>query len=114
MFCTDKIRIIVCTNIQNKMKSLSTDIARFDARIPKSQKLLFEKAALLGGFRNLTDFIIQTLQEKATSIVQEKESILLSERDNDLFFSEILKSTEPNEALKNAFEDYKKTPLNGL
>lgn len=45
------------------MKSSSKESARFDARLPKEQKLLFEKAAQLGGYRNLTDFIIHAVQE---------------------------------------------------
>jgi uncharacterized protein (DUF1778 family) len=35
--------------------------ARFDAKIPKAQKQLFEYAASLGGFRTLTDFIINAV-----------------------------------------------------
>lgn len=46
--------------------------ARFDARLTKEQKLFFEKAAYLGGFRSLTDFVVLTVQEKAKEIVQEK------------------------------------------
>ncbi len=32
--------------------------ARFDTRLPKEQKEYFEYAANLGGFRNLTEFIV--------------------------------------------------------
>ena len=51
----------------------TSDHARFDARLPKAQKEFFEKAASLGGFRSLTDFIILTAQEKAIEIIKEKE-----------------------------------------
>ena len=44
--------------------------ARFDAKIPKAQKELFEYAASLGGFRTLTDFIINAVQEKANISLQ--------------------------------------------
>ena len=47
------------------MKMSTSEHARFDARLPKAQKEFFEKAASLGGFRSLTDFIILTAQEKA-------------------------------------------------
>ena len=80
--------------------------ARFDARLPKEQKQFFEKAAYLGGFRNLTDFIIITVQEKAKEIIAEKEQIIASERDSQIFFEAITNPKKPSENLKKALEDY--------
>lgn len=54
------------------MGAIKHDKARFDTRLPLEQKQLFEKAAILGGYRNLTDFIIATVQEKAIEIIEEK------------------------------------------
>ena len=48
--------------------TISTEQARFDARLPKEQKQFFEKAAFLGGYRNLTDFVVRVVQEKAKEI----------------------------------------------
>jgi len=31
--------------------------ARFDTRLSKDKKLIIEKAAVLGGYRNLSDFV---------------------------------------------------------
>jgi uncharacterized protein (DUF1778 family) len=80
--------------------------ARFDARLPKEQKLFFEKAAQLGGFRSLTDFVILTVQEKAKEIIQEKERIIASERDSEIFFDAITNPRKPSKTLENALEDY--------
>lgn len=80
--------------------------ARFDARLPKEQKQFFEKAAQLGGFRSLTDFIILTVQEKAKEIIQEKERIIASERDSEIFFDAITNPKKPSKTLENALEDY--------
>lgn len=80
--------------------------ARFDARLSKEQKQFFEKAAYLGGFRSLTDFVILTVQEKAKEIVQEKEQIIASEKDSQIFFDAITNPKKPSKTLKNAFEDY--------
>ena len=60
----------------------------------------------MGGFRSLTDFVILTVQEKAKEIVQEKEQILASERDSQIFFDAITNPKKPSKTLKNAFEDY--------
>ena len=87
--------------------STTTEQTRFDARLPKEQKQFFEKAAYLGGYRNLTDFIIRVVQEKAKEIIQEKEQIIASERDSQLFFDAITNSQKPSDTLKNALSDYK-------
>lgn len=80
--------------------------ARFDARLSKEQKQFFEKAAQLGGFRSLTDFVILTVQEKAKEIIQEKERIIASERDSEIFFDAITNPRKPSKTLENALEDY--------
>lgn len=88
------------------MSSVTKEQARFDARLPKEQKQFFEKAAHLGGFRNLTDFIILTVEEKAKEIIKEKEQVIASERDSEIFFDAITKSKRPNKALTDALDDY--------
>ncbi|WP_069660363.1 type II toxin-antitoxin system TacA family antitoxin [Arcticibacter eurypsychrophilus] len=80
--------------------------SRFDAKIPKAQKELFEYAASLGGFRTLTDFIINTVHEKATAIIQEHNTILASEKDREIFFNAILNPSGPNQKLLDAAERY--------
>ncbi|MBN9349841.1 MAG: DUF1778 domain-containing protein [Chitinophagaceae bacterium] len=89
------------------MSTAIKEQARFDAKLPKEQKQFFEKAAYLGGFRSLTDFVILTVQEKAKEIIQEKEQIIASERDSQIFFDAITKPKKPSKNLKDAFEDYK-------
>ncbi|MBN2681285.1 MAG: DUF1778 domain-containing protein [Bacteroidales bacterium] len=80
--------------------------ARFDARLPKEQKQFFEKAAFLGGYRNLTDFVIKAAQEKAREIIREKEKVIASERDSEIFFDAITNPIKPSENLKKALDDY--------
>jgi len=79
---------------------------RFDARLPKEQKLYFEKAAQLGGYRNLTEFIISSVMEKAKEIISENERIIVSQRDSEIFFDAILQQTKPNNALIEAANEY--------
>ncbi len=88
------------------MKTTIKEQARFDARLPKEQKNLFERAAYLGGFRNLTDFVIIAAQEKAKEIIIEKEQIIASEKDSQLFFNAITRPAKPSETLKKALDDY--------
>jgi uncharacterized protein (DUF1778 family) len=88
------------------MSSTLKEQSRFDARLPKEQKEFFEKAAYLGGYRNLTDFIVLTVQEKAKEIIKEKEQIIASERDAQIFFDAITNPKKPSETLKKALEEY--------
>ncbi len=80
--------------------------ARFDARLSKEQKDFFERAAVLGGYRSLTDFVVLTVQEKANEIIKEKEQIIASEKDSEIFFNTITKVSKPNQDLVNALDDY--------
>lgn len=88
------------------MKTAVKEQARFDARLPKEQKHFFERAAYLGGYRNLTDFVILTVQEKAKKIIKEKEQIIATERDSQIFFDAITKPNKPSKTLKKALDDY--------
>ncbi|MFA5647775.1 MAG: DUF1778 domain-containing protein [Bacteroidales bacterium] len=81
--------------------------ARFDTRLPKEQKLYFERAARIGGFRSLTDFIVLAAQEKAKKIILEKERIIASKRDSEIFFEAITNSPKANKDLINAASEYK-------
>lgn len=88
------------------MRATVKEQARFDARLPKEQKLFFERAAYIGGFRNLTDFVIIAAQEKAKEIINEKEQIIASEKDSQIFFDAITKPRKPSETLKTALDNY--------
>lgn len=88
------------------MNTTTVEHARFDARLPKEQKQFFEKAAFLGGYRNLTDFVVRVVQEKAKEIVKEREQLIASERDSEIFFNAISNPQKPSETLKNALDDY--------
>ena len=84
---------------------------RFDTRLPEAQKIFFEKAAQLGGYRNLTDFILSAVSEKAKEIILENEQIIASQRDSEIFFNAILQQTKPNDILLKAVNEYNQTLL---
>jgi len=82
--------------------------ARFDTRLSKDKKQIIEKAAILGGYRNLSDFVVSTVYERAQMIIQKSETILASQRDSEIFFNALVNQPEPNEALVSAAKQYKK------
>lgn len=81
--------------------------ARFDTRLSKEQKDFFERAARIGGYRSLTDFVILAVQEKAKEIISENNQIIASERDSEIFFDAITNSPKANKNLINAANEYK-------
>lgn len=82
------------------MKTLEK--SRFDTRLPKEQKDLFEYAASLGGFRTLTEFVIFSAQQQASTIIEKYNSILATKKDQEIFFTAIINAQKPNKSLKNA------------
>ena len=90
------------------MGTLKPDKARFDTRLPLEQKKFFERAATLGGYRNLTDFVIITVQNKAREIIEESERIFASEEDKEIFFNSLIDPPKPKESLVSAKNDYDK------
>jgi uncharacterized protein (DUF1778 family) len=89
-----------------KSKTLAT--ARFDARLAPHQKELFEQAAAIKGYKSLSDFVIQVVQEAATQIVNHHSAILASEKDKQVFFDALLHPPLPNKALTKAAKAYKR------
>lgn len=79
---------------------------RFDTKLTKVQKELFELATKIGGYRTLTDFMLSTAEEKAKTIVQQHEAILASERDKKIFFDAIMNPPQPNQHLRDAAKRY--------
>lgn len=89
-------------------KTIKEDKTRFDTRLTKEQKLFFERAAAIGGFRSLTDFVILTVQEKAREIIREEESVLASQKDSEIFFDAIVNADKPNDVLISAAKQFNK------
>ncbi len=78
---------------------------RLEARITKSQKKLFEKAASLKG-TSVSQFVIASAQEAAVRTLEEQQIIELGRRDQEIFVNALLNPTSPNERLRAAVERY--------
>ena len=47
-----------------------------------------------------------TINEKAKEIINERDCIIASERDSQIFFDAITNPKQPSESLKNVLKDY--------
>lgn len=88
------------------MNTSALKLARFDTRLSSELKDLFERAAYLGGYKNLSDFVISAVHERAKEIIKDKERIIASESDAQIFFDAITNPPKPSENLRNALKDY--------
>jgi uncharacterized protein (DUF1778 family) len=78
---------------------------RLEARISREQKELFQRAAALQGC-SLTDFVVSSLQQAAVRVIEEREMLALSARDQDAFVSALLSPSEPGKRLRAAARRY--------
>ena len=80
--------------------------ARLEARITREQKDLIERAAAYEG-RTLSDFVVNTVQEAAKSVIREHEILRLSGSQSRCFVEMLLGPPEPNKTLQEAAEAYR-------
>jgi len=80
---------------------------RFDTRLSIEQKELFERAAVLSGYKSLSEFVLRTVHQKAKQIIKENDLIIASSRDSEIFFDSLVNPKAPNKALMSAAKKYK-------
>jgi len=97
--------IIRTFNLEFMNLVLMSQNARFDARLSLTQKELLEKAAHLGGYRSLSDFVIKVAEDKANEIIEHHELIKLSVADAEVFYSALIEDQQPNDYLQKAAEE---------
>lgn len=85
---------------------MESKTSRFEARLTPKQRELFEKASVLGGFKNLSEFVLFTVQQKANEILEENEKFLSFKRDQKIFADALLNPPAPGDKLKKAAKRY--------
>lgn len=86
----------------------TSERSRFDTRLPREQKEFFDRAATLGGFRTLSEFVIFSAQQQANDIIARHNAFLASKKDQEIFFEAIMNPQEPNDSLKKSALRFKK------
>ena len=76
--------------------------ARLGFRVDAQTKKLVERAAALER-RSLTDFCLTVLTQATQATITRHESIVLSERDREVFFDTLVNSPKLNARLRQAF-----------
>ena len=80
---------------------------RLGFRVDEPTKALIERAAQLER-RKLTDFCMSALTEAARRTIAAHETLVLSDRDREVFFEALVHPPEPHERLRRAFAEHKR------
>lgn len=73
---------------------------RIELRVSQEDKELFEYASTLRGFKSFSEFARLAIYKEAKAIIDEEKSILISKRDQEVFFDALMgKEEKPNDAL---------------
>lgn len=76
--------------------------ARLDIRLDEKIKTKAEKASALLGLKSLTEYVVKLMDEDATQVIEEHESIIVKSDVFDKFIAACDKNSAPNQALINA------------
>ncbi|MEO5601066.1 MAG: DUF1778 domain-containing protein [Cyclobacteriaceae bacterium] len=80
------------------------ETVRFDLRASRKQRDIFERAAEIGGYKSLTDFVLAAAFEKAEAILQKHNAWLSSEKDRQSFFKALVNPSAANARLRRAMK----------
>ena len=81
-------------------------MTRIELRLTAKQKASFEQAARIGGYKNLSEFILTAAQKHAEHLQEIHQQMLADEADRIIFFKALLDPPRPNNALKKAMKRY--------
>ena len=76
--------------------------ARLDLRLNEEIKAKAEKAAALLGLKSLTEYVVHLMDEDASRVIAEHESMVLEDNIFDRFINACEKAQKPNKKLQNA------------
>jgi uncharacterized protein (DUF1778 family) len=76
--------------------------ARFDMRLDEEVKAKAEKASALLGMKSLKEYVVQLMDENATQVIAEHESIVVENNIYDRFMTACEEVVKPNQALVDA------------
>lgn len=76
--------------------------ARLDMRLNKEVKAKAEKASALLGLKSLSEYVVKLIDENATKVIKQHESITVENDIFDHFMSTCETYSAPNKALKDA------------
>jgi len=75
---------------------------RFDMRLDEDVKAKAEKASALLGMKSLSEYVVRLMDDDATKVIAQYESITIQDNVFDRFMDACEKAQKPNTALLEA------------
>jgi uncharacterized protein (DUF1778 family) len=88
---------------RNDREERRTRATRLGFRVDSETKRLVQRAAALER-RSLTEYCLTALAQATRDTISRHESLVLSERDREVFFDALIRPPEPNAQLRRAFK----------
>lgn len=76
--------------------------ARLDLRLNEDIKAKAEKASALLGLKSLTEYVVHLMDEDASRVIAEHESMVMEDDVFDRFMAACDQAEQPNKKLKDA------------
>ena len=95
------------TSVKSKVRKEAKRVSRLDFRISEENKRLIEQAAMINE-QTVSDFVLSVTLPIARARVSQEHLTKLSNRDRNIFLALLDDESEPNEALKQNFSEYRK------
>lgn len=86
----------------------STKDARINIKLASQDKSTIEQAAVLGGFRSTTDYMMKVLLEDSKRRIEESQQLIENEQDAALFYEILNRPAKTNKKLSESAAKYKK------
>jgi len=80
---------------------------RVQVRVDPAAKRMLERAAALAN-TTVSAFVVNSALEAAGHLIREREHLILSERDWEVFFDALVNPPKPNAALRKAFAAHRR------
>ena len=80
---------------------------RIEFRVAPEEKRLFRRAQQLSGDKTFSGFVTRIVRIRSIQIIEEKEKILASDRDKEIFFKAVFEDSKPNKVLSEAAKKFK-------
>ena len=89
------------------MKTQTKKDDRIEFRVSPEEKKMFRKAQLLSGDKTFSGFVTRIVRTRSIQIIEEKEKIIASQRDKEIFFRAVFEDSKTNKVLSKAAERFK-------
>ncbi|MGB8259151.1 MAG: DUF1778 domain-containing protein [Terracidiphilus sp.] len=95
-------------SIPNKVEKRRARDTRLGFRVDAETRRMVERAAALER-RSMTDFCMTVLLAATRETIVRHETLVLTEQEREIFFDALVNPPEPNERLRRAYAEAKRT-----